>query len=65
MDDRQQLEAEKIALTKQYEKLQEEIDYYWLDQIAQDAWPFKELVRRRDSVRLRIEKIKEILDKQQ
>lgn len=57
-----ELEQEKIALTKQYEKLQEEIDYYWLDKIAQDAWPFKELVRRRDDVKFRIEKIKKILD---
>ena len=57
-----ELEQEKIALTKQYEKLQEEIDYYWLDKIAQDAWPFKELVRRRDDAKFRIEKIKGILD---
>lgn len=56
------LEQEKIALTKQYERLQEEIDYYWLGKIAEDAWPFKDLVRRRDAAKCRIEEIKKILD---
>ena len=56
------LEAEKITLTKQYEKLQEEISYYWLDQIAYDAWPFKELINRREACKRRINEIKNMLD---
>lgn len=56
------LETEKIALTKQYEKLQEEINYYGLDQIAYDAWPFKELINRREACRRRIDEIKKLLN---
>lgn len=63
MDDKQkQLEEEKIALTKQYEKLQEEINYYWLDKIAEDAWPFKELINRREACKRRIDEIKKLLN---
>lgn len=62
MLDKQKLEQEKITLTKQYEKLQQEINYYWLDQIAFDAWPFKELIRRREACVRRIQEIKNILD---
>ena len=60
--DKQKLEQEKIALTKQYEKLHEEINYYWLDKIADDAWPFKELINRREACKRRIDEIKKILD---
>lgn len=60
--DKVMLESEKIALTKQYEKLQEEINYYWLDQIAYDAWPFKELINRREACKRRINEIKNMLD---
>ena len=60
--DRSILETEKITLTKQYENLQEEINYYWLDKIAYDAWPFKELIRRREACIRRINEIKRLLD---
>ena len=60
--DKQKLEQEKISLTKQYEKLQDEINYYWLDKIADDAWPFKELINRREACKRRIDEIKKILD---
>lgn len=56
------LEQEKIALTKQYEELQKKIDYYGLDKIAEDAWPFKELINARDNVKYRIKGIKDKIE---
>lgn len=57
-----QLEQQKITLTKQLEKVQEEINYYGLDMIAHDAWPFKELIIKRDSIKYQIEDIKKLLN---
>lgn len=57
-----ELEQQKITLTKQLEKVQEEINYYGLDMIAHDAWPFKELITKRDSLRYQIEDIKKLLN---
>lgn len=59
-----QLEQQKIALTKQLEKVQEEINYYGLDMIATDAWPFKELILKRDSIKYQIEGVKREIEKQ-
>lgn len=56
------LEAEKIALTKQYEQVQEEINYYNIDNLSFGAWPFKELIYKRDRILNRINEIKKILD---
>lgn len=57
-----QLEQKKIALTKELEKVQEQINYYGLDMIAHDAWPFKELILKRDSIKYEIENVKKLLD---
>lgn len=57
-----QLEQKKIALTKELEKVQEEINYYGLDMIAHDAWPFKELIIKRDGIKYEIESIKKLLN---
>lgn len=58
------LEQQKIILTKQLEKVQEQINYYWLDKIAEDAWPLKELIIKRDSIKYQIEEIKKEIEKQ-
>ena len=58
------LEEQKIMLTKELEKVQEQINYYWLDQIANDAWPFKDLILKRDSIKYQIEDIKKEIEKQ-
>ena len=57
-----ELEQQKITLTKQLEKVQEEINYYGLDMIAHDAWPFKELITKIDSIKYQIEEIKKLLN---
>ena len=56
------LEEEKIALTKQYEKIQQKIDYYNLDEIANWNSDFKEMIYKRDRIRHKINEIKNILD---
>lgn len=60
--DKQKLEQQKIMLTKEYEKVKEQIDYYWLEKIAFDSWPFKDLINKRDSIKFQIQEIKKILD---
>ena len=57
-----QLEQKKIALTKELEKVQEQISYYWLDMVAEDAWPFKDLILKRDHIKYEIENVKMLLD---
>lgn len=59
---KQELEQEKIALTKQYEKLQQEINTYTIGKIAVDWWRLKELSDKKDAVEFRIREIKKILD---
>lgn len=51
--DKQKLEAEKIALTKQYEKLLVEINRYWQDE---------KLIEKFEKTKNRINEIKYILD---
>lgn len=58
-----ELEQQKIALTKELEKVQEEINYYNLDQLANGNEEFKEMINKRDRIRLRIEEIKREIDK--
>lgn len=58
------LEEQKIMLTKELEKIQEKISYYWLDKIAEDAWPFKDLLLKRDSIKYQIEELKKEIEKQ-
>ena len=58
------LEQQKIILTKQLEEVQAQIGYYWLDKIAHDAWPFKELILKRDSIKYQIEELKKEIEKQ-
>lgn len=57
-----QLEQQKISLTKELEKIQEEIDYYNLDEIANWNSDFKEMINKRDRIRIKIKEIKNILD---
>ena len=56
------LEQQKISLTKELEKVQEEINYYNLDQIAYGNDEFKEMINRRDRIRHKIEEIKIQID---
>ena len=58
-----QLEQQKISLTKELEKIQDEINYYNLDQIAYGNDEFKEMINRRDRVRHKIEEIKREVEK--
>lgn len=58
------LEQQKIILTKQLEDIQKRIGYYWLDKIAHDAWPFKDLITKRDSIKYQIEELKKEIEKQ-
>lgn len=53
-----ELEQQKIALTKELEKVQQEINYYNLDQIAHGNEEFKEMINKRDRIRHKIEEIK-------
>lgn len=57
-----ELEQQKIALTKELEKVQQEINYYNLDQIKYGNDEFKELINKRDRIRHKIEEIKRLLD---
>lgn len=57
-----QLEQQKISLTKELEKIQQEIDYYNLDEIANWNSDFKEMINKRDRIRIKIKEIKNILD---
>jgi len=59
-----ELEQQKIALTKELEKVQEEINYYNLDQIKYGNDEFKEMINKRDRIRHKIEEIKMQIEKQ-
>ena len=57
-----ELEQQKIALTKELEKVQEEISYYNLDEIAHGNSDFKEMINKRDRIRHKIQEIKNLLE---
>lgn len=57
-----ELEQQKIALTKELEKVQEEINYYNLDEIAHGNSDFKEMINKRDRIRHKIQEIKALLE---
>lgn len=57
-----ELEQQKIALTKELEKVQEEINYYNLDEIANGNSDFKEMINKRDRIRHKIQEIKNLLE---
>ena len=57
-----ELEQQKIALTKELEKVQEEINYYNLDEIANGNSDFKEMINKRDRIRHKIQEIKQLLE---
>ena len=59
-----ELEQQKIALTKEFEKVQQEIDYYNLDEIAHGNDEFKEMINKRDRIRHKIEELKKDMEKQ-
>ena len=58
-----ELEQQKIALTKELEKVQQEIDYYNLDEIAHGNEEFKEMINKRDRIRHKIEEIKKDMER--
>lgn len=58
-----ELEQQKIALTKELEKVQEEINYYNLDQIKYWNDDFKEMINKRDRIRHKIEELKKEIEK--
>lgn len=60
--DKQKWEQQKIILTKELEKAQEEINYYNLDQIKYGNDEFKEMINKRDRIRHKIDEIKKLLD---
>lgn len=60
--DKQKLMEEKLVLVWQLNALQEKIDSYWIDIIANNAKLFKEEINKRDRIQRRINEIKKILD---
>ena len=62
MTELKQLEQQKISLTKELEKVQEQINYYNLDQIKYGNDEFKDMINKRDRIRHKIEEIKKLLD---
>ena len=50
------------ATPEELEKVQEEINYYNLDQIAHGNSDFKEIINKRDRIRHKIEEIKNLLE---
>lgn len=58
-----ELEQKKIALTKELEKVQQEINYYNLDQLAYGNDEFKDMINRRDRIRHKIEEVKKEMEK--
>lgn len=58
-----ELEQQKIALTKELEKVQEEINYYNLDQIKYWNDDFKDMINKRDRIRHKIEELKKEIEK--
>ena len=58
-----ELEQQKIALTKELERVQQEINYYNLDQIKYWNEEFKELINKRDRTRHKIEELKKEMEK--
>lgn len=58
-----ELEQQKIALTKELEKVQQEINYYNLDQIKYWNEEFKEMISKRDRIRHKIEELKKEMEK--
>lgn len=57
-----ELEQQKIALTKELEKVQQEINYYNLDQIKYGNDEFKEMINKRDRIRHKIEEVKKEME---
>ena len=57
------LEEQKIMLTKELEKVQEQINYYNLDQIKYGNDEFKDLISKRDRIRHEIEEIKKKMER--
>lgn len=56
------LEEEKIALTKQYETILQQINSYTFWQIASDSGRLKELKDKKDALEYRIKEIKKALE---
>lgn len=56
------LEQEKIALTKQYEKILQEINSYTFWKIVSDSGQLKELKDKKDAIEYRIKEIKKALE---
>lgn len=59
-----ELEQQKIALTKELERIQEKIDYCNLYQIKYGNDEFKDIINKRDRIRRLIEDIKTEMEKQ-
>ena len=57
-----ELEQQKIALTKELEKVQQEINYYNLDQLKYGNDEFKEMINKRDRIRHKIEEVKKEME---
>lgn len=56
------LEEQKIMLTKELEKVQQEINYYNLEQIKYGNDEFKDMINKRDRIRHKIEEIKKEME---
>ena len=57
-----ELEEQKIMLTKELERVNEEINYYGLDKISEGNGEFKKLLAKRDNIERKIKEIKGVLD---
>ena len=59
------LEAKKMALVSQLNKVLDKIDSYWLLDIAYDSWPLRDLIIRRDAIKHEIREVnKQIEDEE-
>lgn len=62
MEDKQKLINEKLALVWQYNALQEKLDSYWFDVLANDCWTFRDLANKKKCIEIKIKWINEKLE---
>ena len=56
-EQQQKLEERKLTLVWIYNALVEQIDWYWLQDLAYSSWPLKEMINRKEMVRWEIDLI--------
>lgn len=59
---KQKLIEEKRALVSQFNMLQEKLDGYGFDVLANDNWTFRDEANKKKAIELRIQQINRLLD---